>query len=167
MNAPVNKRKGNKNPFKILLVIPVPWVFVLAYLAGLIPQFLLPKPAFSTETLNLIKIIGVALFVVGAFFAAWSLLIFHRAETTTTPGEVSKKLVMSGPYRFTRNPMYVSLTLAYLGEAGFLTQIWPLLFLPVTLAYINWIVIPLEEEVLKSEFKAEYENYCSHVNRWF
>jgi protein-S-isoprenylcysteine O-methyltransferase Ste14 len=95
------------------------------------------------------------------------LIIFHKANTTTTPGEISKKLVVSGPYRLTRNPMYVCLTLAYLGEAGFLNQIWPLLVLPLTLAYINWIVIPLEEDLLKNEFKEEYENYCTRVNRWF
>ena len=73
---------------------------------------------------------------------------------------------MSGPYRISRNPMYVSLTLAYLGEAGFLSQLWPVMLLPLTLAYVNLIVIPLEEEVLKGDFKEEYENYCTRVHRW-
>jgi len=167
MNVSLNQRKKNSNRIKILLHIPVPWVFVLSYLVGLVPQFIFPISNRSPEALFLIKIVGVVLFAIGAFFAAWSLIIFHKANTTTTPGEISKKLVVSGPYRLTRNPMYVSLTLAYLGEAGFLTQIWPLLVLPFTLAYINWIVIPLEEDLLKNEFKEEYENYCTKVNRWF
>ncbi len=167
MNVSMNQLKMSSNPIKILLHVPVPWVFVLSYLVGLVPQFIFPVSNHSPEALLLIKIAGVVLFVIGAFFAAWSLIIFHKANTTTTPGEISKKLVVSGPYQLMRNPMYVSLTLAYLGEAGFLNQIWPLLVLPLTLAYINWIVIPLEEDLLKNEFKEEYENYCTRVNRWF
>ena len=167
MKVPMNNAKKGSIIFKILLRIPVPWVFVLSYLIGLIPQFLFPLNSHSAETLLMLKLAGIVLFVAGAFFAGWSLIIFRKARTTTTPGERSKKLVMSGPYRFTRNPMYVSLTLAYLGEAGFLTQIWPIFILPFTLAYVNWVVIPLEEILLKEEFDKEYENYCTRVNRWF
>lgn len=166
MSVSLNQRKKSSDPIRILLKVPVPWIFVLSYLIGLIPQFIFPVSNHSTETVLLIKISGVILFAIGAFFAAWSLIIFHKANTTTTPGEISKQLVVTGPYRLTRNPMYVSLTLAYFGEAGFLTQLWPLFVLPFTLAYINWIVIPLEEDLLKNEFKKEYEDYCTRVNRW-
>jgi protein-S-isoprenylcysteine O-methyltransferase Ste14 len=153
------------NSLKILLHIPVPWVFVLTYLIGLLLQVVFPIIIHSQELL-FVKIFGIVLFGIGAFIASWSLIIFRKARTTTTPGERSKKLIIQGPYRFTRNPMYVSLTLAYLGEAGFLTQPWPVFVLPLVLAYVNWIVIPLEEETLKNEFKNEYENYCTHVRRW-
>jgi protein-S-isoprenylcysteine O-methyltransferase Ste14 len=166
MNIPSSQQKMNSNPIKILLHIPVPWVFVLSFLVGLIPQIILPIHIQSQGTILFIKIAGVLLFVIGAVFATWSLIIFHKANTTTTPGEISKKLINSGPYRFTRNPMYISLTLSYLGEAGFLIQTWPLIILPMTLVYINCIVIPLEEDLLKKEFKEEYEIYCSQVNRW-
>ena len=67
----------------------------------------------------------------------------------------STTLVTSGPYRFTRNPMYVGLSLAYLGEAGLLKQIWPLLLLPLVLAYLNGTVIPVEEARLKEVFRDE------------
>jgi len=59
------------------------------------------------------------LFAIGAVIASWSLLILHRARTTTVPGRASTKLVTWGPYRFTRNPMYVGLVCAYLGGRGF------------------------------------------------
>ena len=146
----VNQQKWKLNPMNILLHIPVPWVFVLTYLGGLI-----------------FRISGVIIFTLGALFASWSLIIFHKARTTTTPGESSKKIVIYGPYRYTRNPMYVSLILAYLGEAGILGQLWPVIALPLVMAYVNWVVIPLEEEVLRKDFKDEYENYCSRVHRWF
>ena len=165
-NVPDNKRITNSGPIRKLLHIPVPWVYVLTYLVALIPQLIFPIKIQSQEALTIIKITGLVLFAIGAFFAAWSLIIFHRARTTTTPGEKSTKLVMCGPYRISRNPMYMSLILAYIGEAGFLTQAWPVLFLPMALIYINRIVIPLEEEILKKDFKEVYENNIAGVHRW-
>ncbi len=161
-----NQGKEKLNPFRFLLYIPVPWVYVLTYLASLVPQYFWPIAIHSNKAMTIIKISGVVLFVIGAFYAGWGLLIFHRARTTTTPGETSKKLVMSGPYRVSRNPMYVGLIFAYLGEAGLLVQVWPVIFLPLIFYYVNWIVIPLEEEVLKADFGNEYENYCLKVHRW-
>ena len=106
------------------------------------------------------------MFVVGAIIAGWGLMTFRRARTTTVPGEKSAQLVTWGPYRFTRNPMYVGLTVAYLGEALILRQIWPLLFLPLVLAYVNWVVIPLEETRLLEVFGADYDRYRARVRRW-
>lgn len=65
-----------------------------------------------------------------AVIAGCGLVLFRKAKTTTVPGKLSGKLVTRGPYRFTRNPMYVGLILAYLGEAGLLKQIWPVVLLP-------------------------------------
>lgn len=160
--------KTNKiNLSKILLKIPVPWVFILTYLAGQIPQFLLPIGGDGIHvSIQAVKIAGAFVFLFGALFAAWSLIIFREARTTTTPGESSKKLVISGPYRFSRNPMYVSLIMVYLGVAGLLAQLWPVLFLPLMLIYLNKAVIPLEEKILTDDFGDEYKTYCSKVKRW-
>jgi protein-S-isoprenylcysteine O-methyltransferase Ste14 len=154
------------NPVNILLKIPVPWVFILTYLIGLVPHFLLPFSFLENASTQPVRIAGGFLFAFGALFAAWSLIIFHEARTTTTPGESSKKLVTSGPYRFSRNPMYVSLTMAYLGEAGLLAQLWPVIVLPLMFLYLTKAVIPLEEEILSNDFKEEYKAYCSKVKRW-
>lgn len=62
--------------------------------------------------------------------------------------------------------MYVGLTLAYVGEAGILRQAWPLVLLPLVVAYVNWIVIPLEEARLTDVFRAEYDQYRARVRRW-
>jgi protein-S-isoprenylcysteine O-methyltransferase Ste14 len=145
--------------------LPVPWVFVLAFLVGVGLQFLVPIHIGSSAVVLLMKIAGGVLLVVGAWVAAWGLFIFHRAGTTTVPGAPSLRLVTEGPYRFSRNPMYVGLVLAYLGEAGLLTQIWPLFLLPFTVAYVNWVVIPVEEASLKV-FQDRYEQCCARVRRW-
>jgi len=154
------------NPIRLLLKVPVPWVFVLSYLAGLALQVLLPHGVPSRGP-NWVSVgIGAGLFALGAVIAGWGLKLFHGASTTTVPGQTSRLLVTRGPYRLTRNPMYVGLTLAYLGEAGLLREFWPLAVLPLVLAYLEWMVIPLEETRLLETFGAEYERYRGRVRRW-
>jgi len=150
---------------RALLRLPVPWVFVLSYLVGVgleklfFRRSLLPPSASVTAA-------GAIAFVLGAAVAGWGWAIFQRVKTTRVPGEISARLVTWGPYRFTRNPMYVGLTLAYIGETGLLHQLLPLVVLPFTIAYLNGAVIPLEEQRLREAFGADYEDYCRKVRRW-
>lgn len=150
----------------MLLKVPVPLVFVFAYLAGVACQYFFPVKIHSAEVSLIIKITGAVVFVSGGLLAAWSLIIFRRERTTVVPGKSSKKIVDYGPYRFSRNPMYVSLVLAYLGEAGLLTQLWPVVLLLPVFLYVNQVVIPLEEEILRKDFKEAFEKYFTRVNRW-
>ena len=145
--------------------VPVPWVFVLTYFAGMGLEFLRPT-LFGPRAARVSTIGGGILFAVGAVVSAWALAIFLRARTTTIPGKTSAQLVTWGPYRVSRNPMYVGLSLAYLGEAGLLHQVWPVLLLPLTIAYLNWTVIPVEEARLKETFREDYEKYRDRVRRW-
>ena len=155
-----------KNPVRFLLLVPVPWVFVLTYLLGVVLEHVHHGTISPTAAL-VSKTAGAVLFAVGAVIAGWALVLFGKAKTTTVPGKLSGKLVAWGPYRFTRNPMYVGLVLAYLGEAGLLKQIWPVVLLPFTVAYINWTVIPVEEAKLEEAFPNEYKQYRLQVRRWF
>jgi len=153
--------------FRPLMRIPVPWVFVLGYLLGVgLLLTLLPRRHVSAAASHEISIAGVALFAAGAIIAGWGLILFHRARTTTTPGKMSNALVTRGPYRFTRNPMYVGLTVAYLGEMGFLVQAAPIVPLFLVIAYVNWIVIPVEESRLRETFGETYVQYTNRVRRW-
>jgi len=154
----------NKNPLHLVMRIPVPWVFVLAYLAGVgVELFARSDRRPSRFGLG---VSGAVLFFLGSVIAGWSLVIFRRARTTTVPGRASARLVTQGPYRLSRNPMYIGLTLAYLGEAGILGQAWPIAFLPPVLAYLNWVVIPVEEARLTEVFGSEYDQYRAKVRRW-
>ena len=145
----------------------MPWVFVLGYLAGVGLQHAIPPhPYFSIRTMHFFSVSGAILFGVGAVIAGWGLVLFRRARTTTTPGEASKALVMRGPYRFTRNPMYIGLTIAYLGEMCILAEAAPIIPLLLVVAYVNWIVIPVEETQLRGVFGEDYARYCERVGRW-
>jgi protein-S-isoprenylcysteine O-methyltransferase Ste14 len=159
----VNHLKINQ-PLRLLLHIPVPWVFVLSYLLGVLIEriFGIRIPL----TLPDIGVLGWVLLAVGAVVAGWGLVTFRRARTTTVPGQASSALVTWGPYQFSRNPMYVGLTLAYLGEAAILRQGWPVILLPLVLAYLNFVVIPVEEAKLSEVFGDAYDRYRSSVRRW-
>jgi protein-S-isoprenylcysteine O-methyltransferase Ste14 len=152
-------------PVRLLLRIPVPWVFVLAYLAGVGLELALGSPGHAKAPSE-IGYAGALAFLIGAGIAAWGWLAFRKARTTTVPGEKSSQLITWGPYRSTRNPMYVGLVMAYLGEAGILRQLGPLLLLPLVVAYVNSVVIPLEESTLAQVFGAHYERYRARVRRW-
>jgi len=159
------KQAGARSPFRLLMRIPVPWVFILTYLLGAGLEHALPlgpgNGAFPGVT-----VAGGVLFGIGAVIAGLGLVTFLIARTTTVPGKASARLVNWGPYRFSRNPMYVGLIVAYLGEAAILRQVWPVLFLPLIVAYLNWVVIPVEESKLREVFAEEYDRYRARVRRW-
>jgi len=159
------QQKGSRNPLRLLLHVPVPWVFVLTYLVGVGLEHTFPF-RMAAAVLTGVSAAGGVMFGIGAVIAAWGLLTFQRARTTTVPGRASSQLVTWGLYRFSRNPMYVGLTLAYFGEAAILRQVWPALLLPLTVAYVNWVVIPVEEGKLKEVFGEAYERYRARVRRW-
>lgn len=157
--------ESSRNPIRLFLHLPVPWVFVLVYLIGVAAEYFWPLHLLGLSN-NHLGAVGGVILGIGAAIAGWGLLTFRRARTTTVPGELSSQMVTWGPYRFTRNPMYVGLTIAYLGEALLLRQFWPVLFLPLVLAYVNWIVIPLEESKLQEAFGEQYDRYRARVRRW-
>ena len=148
-----------------LFHVPVPWVFVLGYLLGALLERIAPIGSGWTRPVRT-DVVGAVLFIAGVVVAGWGWFTFHRAGTTRVPGKVSSTMVTWGPYRFSRNPMYVGLSLAYLGEAGLLHQLWPALLLALTLAYLQWFIIPLEESKLRDTFGPAFDSYRATVRRW-
>ena len=145
-----------------LLTVPVPWVYVLAYLAGLGVGLLVPlRVPWSAALLA-----GLLPLAVGVGLAFSALGIFKSSRTTTVPFGTPSQLIVYGPYRFTRNPMYLGLALAYTGVAITNRQVWPLVLLPLVLRYVHRVVIPVEERRLQETFGAAYDNYRARVRRW-
>ena len=114
--------------------------------------------------------VGVActLFALGVLCAASAAVAFRRWNTTINPHkpEESRSLVRSGPFRFTRNPMYLGLLTVLLGWAVWLGAPWSLLGPAVFYFYIQRFQIVPEEGVLVGKFGEEYEHYRRAVRRW-
>ena len=94
------------------------------------------------------------------------MIAFRRARTSPIPVKPTTAIVETGPYRFTRNPMYVGLTLLYLGLTLWVGSLWPLLLLPVALFALQRFVIAREERYLEAKFGDQYLRYKARVRRW-
>jgi protein-S-isoprenylcysteine O-methyltransferase Ste14 len=142
------------NPFLIYIVIA---------LCAILLQRLLPLPFIAQSSARLV---GVIVMLVNLMFGLPAVRRMLTAKTTLNPHHPTTALVFSGPYRFSRNPMYVGLTLLFAGLATFFQIPWGLALLPVVVWLINiWVIVP-EEQYLEQKFGAEYSNYKSTVRRW-
>ena len=112
--------------------------------------------------------VALLLASLGLVFSVSGMVSFRRAKTTMNPIKpaATSSLVTTGPFRFTRNPMYLSLLLYLLAWAVYLSNLLALLFLPVFVLYINQFQIKPEERVLSSLFGPEYAAYKGRVRRW-
>ncbi|MGH6833525.1 MAG: methyltransferase family protein, partial [Methyloceanibacter sp.] len=88
------------------------------------------------------------------------------AGTSVVPGQPSTALVVEGPYRVTRNPIYIGFVLAYFGLAVVLTSVWVLLLLIPVLIILQRGVVKPEEVYLEQQFGETYRKYKARVPRW-
>lgn len=144
---------------------PPPFIFAVGFLIGWFVDRRGRGLPLSGGRVALARI-GFGILIVGVGLAAWGIVTFRRARTAVIPHHAASQLVASGPYRFTRNPMYVGLTIVYIGGAVVLNSAWPLILLPVVLIVLARFVVVREERYLSDAFGDEYAAYRSRVRRW-
>ena len=102
----------------------------------------------------------------GAALLWYSVARFRAAGTPVPARRPTTVIVRSGPYRFSRNPIYLAYSLFLLGIAIWMNSLWLLGTLGVAVALMNFFVIRREEEYLERRFGAEYLDYKASVRRW-
>ena len=102
----------------------------------------------------------------GFILILWSLLAFRRSGTAPSPYRPTTALVDSGPYRLSRNPIYLGFCLVHLGIGLCLGNAWMIVMLPPALLAVRHGVIAREERYLSARFGDEYRRYCARVRRW-
>ena len=112
------------------------------------------------------RILGVSLIGIAVMIVRIAFRELGRAHTTVNPTLPTTALVVEGPFRYTRNPLYLSLTLFYAGVALLVNALWAMLLLPVVLIVVNRGVIDREERYLERKFGEEYLRYKERVRRW-
>lgn len=140
-----------------------PLLFGSTLLLALLLRFLFPTPLLAYPV-NLI--IGVPLIVVGMLTLRQCFGYMRRARTTIHPAGSTTAIVSTGLYRYTRNPMYLSLTLIYLGVCVAANAYWGLLLLIPLLVVVQKGIIEREERYLERKFGEEYLRYKQQVRRW-
>ena len=108
---------------------------------------------------------GLGLGGSAVLLAAWGILHLRRARTPVEPGHVPSALVTSGPYRFTRNPLYLGQLLFLLG-LGLAAFPWLLPGAAVQALLLDRLVIPSEEARIAARFGEAFEAYRARVRRW-
>ena len=109
---------------------------------------------------------GVMLIVIALLLAGWSLYEFHKADTDVRPDKPDSALLVSGPYRFTRNPLYIVLILVQLTVAIWLDNLWVALLVILSIIVISRYAIAREEHYLETLFGQQYLDYKKRVRRW-
>ena len=147
----------------MLKLAPPVWTLVYVLFAAVI-SWSLGWPKFPGLPL---APLGIALVAVAWIPPVWAIVLFRREGTEVNPtSPVNRTLVTVGPYRFTRNPMYLGLVILTLGIAVWVGA-WPMLIAPFAVfATANWVYIPFEEAKMRRQFGATYDDYVERVRRW-
>jgi protein-S-isoprenylcysteine O-methyltransferase Ste14 len=140
-----------------------PFVYLISLLSGTVIHLAVP--------LRLLPVIiavplGVPLVVVAIALFSYSVAKFRAAGTPLPARKPTTAIVRTGPYRFSRNPIYLAFSLFQLGIAIWAGSVWLLATLVGAVALINFVVIPREEQYLERKFGAEYLDYKASVRRW-
>jgi protein-S-isoprenylcysteine O-methyltransferase Ste14 len=140
-----------------------PLVYLISLLTGVLIQRAVPLP-FAPETLA--APLGGALIVVAIALFAYSVAKFREARTPVPARKPTTVIVRTGPYRFSRNPIYLAFSLFQLGIAIWINSLWLLATLVGAVGLMHYVVIPKEEQYLERKFGAQYSDYKSSVRRW-
>lgn len=145
-----------------LVLPPLPYALAL-YAAWRLDGEVIPMPlAWGVGQ----ELAGWMLVAVGLFLFAWTLVTFWRHHTTVNPYKAASQLVQDGPFRFSRNPIYLGDWCVYLGGMLLLQTLWPLVFAPLVWIIIRFGVIRHEERHLEACFGEEYLGFKARVRRW-
>ena len=147
----------------MLKLIPPLWCAIYLVVCGAVSAL---SPWRTIVDLRIVWL-GIALLFAGASLAVSAFLLFRREETEIAPtSETNKALIIRGPYRLTRNPMYLGLVLVSAGIA-FLVGSLPM-FAASVLVFMttNWVHIPFEEAKMRRQFGAAFDRYTRQTRRW-
>ena len=139
-----------------------PLVLLTAIALGVVLNSIWPLPFIPSA---LVLAGPVVLFAAVLLFIL-SLREFRAAGTSVRGTERTSTIVRTGPYRFSRNPIYLAFVLFLLGLALLLNNLWLLIALASFVGFISIIVIPREEQFLENNFQAQYSEYKATVRRW-
>lgn len=140
-----------------------PFVYLFAIVAAVALDFMQPLPFLPNE---LGAFIGIPIVLAALVLFLLSVRRFKAAGTPVPGNRPTTAIVRSGPYRWSRNPIYLAFCVLQLGIACWLNSLWVLGTLAAVFGLMTWVVIPREERYLERKFGAEYLEYKANVRRW-
>lgn len=150
------------------VAFPPPLVFIVAFGGGwLLDRYVLqPGWEWPVGPSPSLEMVGWALVIAGLMLIVWGATTLHRLRTAVYPNRDASTLANEGPYRFTRNPMYTGMAMAYVGGACIVGSLGALVLLPLAMVALYYLVIRREERHLREAFGDSYGEYQRRVRRW-
>ena len=145
------------------VVAPPPLIYAGPLLLGLLLNRRFSAPFLPR---GLARVLGWPLLGGGMVLIGWFFRTMRRADTPIDPREPVSRIVTDGPFRYTRNPAYLAMTMIYMGLSSLANALPPVLLLPVVLLVMQRGVIEREERYLEGKFGEEYLRYKAQVRRW-
>ena len=142
---------------------PPPLLYTVALVIGAGLEWFWPT-AIGLGWLPLV--LGAILILAGLAIALLGALALRRAGTAIPPNRPTTELVTDGPFRWSRNPLYLALTLIYAGVGLIADDLWILVLLVPLLLLLHWGVVVREERYLEAKFGEAYRRYKERVRRW-
>lgn len=139
-----------------------PFIYLTAIIVGLVLHFVWPLPFVALWA----RLVGALIVVLAAVLFIWAVRTFRSAGTPVPGSEPTTTIVNVGPYRFSRNPIYLAFSLFQMGIALAVNDAWILITLLVSVSTMSFVVIPREERYLEARFGEEYTSYKGSVRRW-
>jgi protein-S-isoprenylcysteine O-methyltransferase Ste14 len=139
-----------------------PIIFLCAILLGIALNWAWPFHFVSSN----VRLLGPLVTACAVVLFLLSYREFRRAGTSVQGSKRSTVIVRTGPYRFSRNPIYLAFILLVLGLSVWLNSLWLLVMLVPPVAIIALLVIPREERFLERNFNGQYSSYKAQVRRW-
>jgi protein-S-isoprenylcysteine O-methyltransferase Ste14 len=144
-------------------IIRPPIAWALAFVLGLAADWLYPLPLVPA---SVPRWIGGVVFAIGLLLGIWAIMTLSKAGTRVETYKPTTAIVTAGPYRFTRNPIYLGMLLGQTGFAVGFNSLWLLATLVGFYLVLRYGVIAREERYLARKFGAVYLDYKSRVRRW-
>ena len=148
------------------VAVKPPLLFLGALVLGALLGATIPIGPRPGSANGLAVVVGLIFVVIGFAIGALAVRTFTRAGADVVPGRPATALVTGGPYRFTRNPIYIGFTLIYFGIAILATSVWILVLLIPVLVILQRGVVLREEAYLDAKFGEAYRKYQARVPRW-
>lgn len=145
---------------------PPPLYYLIGLIIGFVIQRFYPIYLAKPGHRPILYTLGAVWIALGILLIFWAMLTFRRAGTSPIPHRPTTALTSDGPYRLTRNPMYLAMALICIGIGLAVNMLWPLLSVPVVMVIVDRMVIVKEERYLTSKFGDPYRDYLKRVRRW-
>lgn len=146
--------------------VPPPLIFFGLLILGFIIEFFWPLRIITPAHAIVARTLGVVLVIAGLALFASAVGTFRSVGTSVVPIKPTTALAFSGPYRFTRNPIYLAMAVVTAGIALITNALWPLLMAPLLMVVLTYTAILREERYLAMKFGEPYTTYVSRVRRW-